>query len=1023
MATFALRAQRPLRAAVAAARRTRPWWIVFALLIAPASAQIELPAGDPYETIAVSADHASRWQQGTYEVWLLAGNCTVQQGPTTARGSDAVLWIDRGDASHAAATKLIAYLEGDVTVRHGSGRQEQALTDRTWLGRFHSFAPIQMRVPVAAPKPAVKPAIYRRSIEARDPDRRRTVQPAQFAPLDQPLRNPPPIGGAEPGARRIRVFPRSSTPVQAKWLPSRTSDEWIAVINSGVNMIVDGVDELGKIDVATDRIVIWTQGAEPDLTGQRQQKGDVPLEIYMEGNIVFRQGDRVVYAKSMYYNVTDEYGVVLQAELLTPVPQYQGLLRLKADVLQQLNRQQFQAHGAAMTSSRLGVPRYWFQSQNVAFQDVQQPLLDPFTGAAAVDPVTGDTAVDHQLLASSRHNFLYVGGLPVLYWPTLATDLTTPTYYIKRLSIHDDSVFGTQLRTAWNMYHLLGWRNPPVGTDWSVSADLLSERGIGLGTTFGYQRTGLLGCPGPSLGFLDAWGIKDEGVDNLGRGRRAVPPDQDYRGRLRWQHRHLLPGGYRISAEAGLISDRNFLEEYYEHEWDRLKDQTTGVELKRLVENTSWSIAADYRVNDFFTQTNALPRFDHFLIGQSVFGDHLTWHAHSHVGYAQLETADQTAPAFPDMGIPLAWERDTTGPPGVPYSKREGIVAATRHELDLPVQLGPVKAVPYVLGELAHWGEDRDGTDVTRAFGQTGVRASLPMWKANPNVQSPLLNLNGLAHKVVFDAEFLWADTNEDMDRLALYNPLDDDSVEHFRRRFVTTTFGGTLPGQFDERYYALRTAMQSNVTAPVTEIADDLMLFRVGARQRWQTKRGMPGSERIIDWIVLDVGGTVFPKADRDNFGEVLGLVNYDFRWHVGDRLTLLSDGYYDFFGDGLRMTTIGGMISRPERGSLYLGFRSLEGPVSSSIVGAAVNYRMSEKWIAGLSTSVDLGATGNIGQRLQFTRVGESLLLSVGMTVNSARDNVGVHVGLEPRFLPNSRLGRVNGVAIPPAGAFGLE
>ena len=40
----------------------------------------------------------------------------------------------------------------------------------------------------------------------------------------------------------------------------------------------------------------------------------------------------------MYYNVRQEYGVVLNAEMLTPVPQYQGLLRLKAQVLQQGNR-------------------------------------------------------------------------------------------------------------------------------------------------------------------------------------------------------------------------------------------------------------------------------------------------------------------------------------------------------------------------------------------------------------------------------------------------------------------------------------------------------------------------------------------------------------------------------------------------------------------------------------------------------------------------------------------------------------
>ena len=44
-----------------------------------------------------------------------------------------------------------------------------------------------------------------------------------------------------------------------------------------------------------------------------------PLEIYMEGNIVFRQGERVIYADRMYYNVPNETGTILNAEMLTPV--------------------------------------------------------------------------------------------------------------------------------------------------------------------------------------------------------------------------------------------------------------------------------------------------------------------------------------------------------------------------------------------------------------------------------------------------------------------------------------------------------------------------------------------------------------------------------------------------------------------------------------------------------------------------------------------------------------------------------
>ena len=62
------------------------------------------------------------------------------------------------------------------------------------------------------------------------------------------------------------------------------------------------------------------------------------------------------------------------------------------------------------------------------------------------------------------------------------------------------------------------------------------------------------------------------------------------------------------------------------------------MELKQITENRSWSITADYRVNDFFTQTNWLPRADHFWLGQSLFGDVFTWYEHSNAGYAQIRT-------------------------------------------------------------------------------------------------------------------------------------------------------------------------------------------------------------------------------------------------------------------------------------------------------------------------------------------------------------------------------------------------
>jgi len=864
------------------------------------------------------------------------------------------------------------------------------------------------------------------AVRADPPRRDRGIRQAQLTQLDSvPSEDSAPAGG-----RRITVHTRSNVRGNVVWQPDPRSNQWVGLIDQGVNVIVEGLSDLdagpievSMIDVSTDRLVIWTRGVEaPDLSGQKTLPDDVPLEIYMEGNIVFREGERTVYANRMYYDVNNRIGIVLDAELLTPVPDYDGILRIKSEVLQQTGRDRYLARNSFITSSRMGRPGYRVQTGNIYLEDGQRQLFDPRSGMPLLDPVTGEPCMEHQRLATSRNNLLFLGELPVFYWPFLATDLEEPSFFIRRAQLKNDSVFGTQVLTNWDGYQLLGIRDRPEGTDWDISFDYLSDRGFGHGTAFAYGRNDFLGIPGPVSGLVDFWGIQDHGLDNLGRRRRNVPLEKDYRHRLFWQHRQRLPGDLQFSAEAGWISDRNFLEQYNEREWDELKDQTTGVELKQLLKSNSWSFTADYRLNEFFTQTDWLPRADHFLLGQSLFGDRFTWYGHSNVGYARFGTA--TTPQDPAAPFNyLTWETD---PGGAPLDV-QGERAVTRQEIDLPFLLGPVKFVPYALGEAAHWGEDRAGDDLQRLYGQVGVRASLATWKATPSVQSELWNLNGLAHKVVFDVDFSWSDADQDLTDLPLYDPLDDDSIEAYRRMFLDTTFDGlgypAIPARFDERSYALRSGLASWVTSPSTEIADDLLSVRMGVRQRWQTKRGDPSCMRIVDWIVLDTHAVLFPKDDRDNFGEMLGLVDYNFRWHVGDRLTLLSEGAFDFFDSGGQMITIGGFLNRPPRGGLYTGLHLLDGPISSTVLSLSYSYRMSDKWISSCGLSMDIGGGGNIGQRFAVTRVGESLLFSAGLKVDASRGNVGLQVSLEPRFLPKSRLGKANGAQINPAGLFGLE
>lgn len=1008
------------------------------------------PMGDP--AIAVEAGFASRWQEGSYQVWHLTGGCTFSQDDNRVTADEAIVWVETPTDNKIG--KVIVYAEATLspavrlTHRGPTGDTSQQLT-KNWFGRWTTQSGVAWQVRAQRQAPAALPAIHARGLvhfRASPAPGGAAIQLAQF---QQAAPAPGPAIADQPAVRRVRTFPRSDIGYQ---LDSRllASGESATTISGGVQIIIEGLtveglpDALGpvdQLDLQTDRAVVWSTGSLG--SGVLEQRGDAPLEIYMEGNIVFRQGDRIVYADRMYYDARRKVGTIINAELLTPLPEnnefdYPGLVRLKAGVIEQLDASRFVAYDALLTTSRLEVPSYHIGSQTITFENTQQPKINPLTGVQAIDPLTGEPRYTQASLAQSQNNFLYFANVPIFYWPTFATNLEQPSYYIDNLRLGNDRIFGFQALVDLDVFQLFGVTEPPRGVEWDASLDYLSERGFGYGTTVEYNRDSFSSILGPTSGLFDAWAISDNGQDNLGFGRRAITPEEDYRGRIFWNHRQKvadgLLAGWTTQAEVGWISDRTFLEQYYEQEWDDRKDQITGVRLKRLFDNRSLSIEASGQLNDFFTQTQWLPRLDYYVLGQNLANDSLTWHSHTTAAYANQNIASTPTNAqLASQFALLPWEQDSAGNRVNPEGER----LISRNELALPLNFEPFKIVPYTVGELGHWGSDLNGNDIQRAYVQAGVRASIPFWTVNPRIQDPVFNLNGLAHKVVFDMEASWTESNRNFDEFPLYDELDDDVFDDIRRRLFFPPFGGelagtffdpaasptTIDGKFDPRRYLLRSNTQGQVTSPGMEVVDDLSLVRLGMRHRLQTKRGLPGRQHLVDWIEFDSNVSLYPSSGRDNFGSTLGLADYDFRWHLGDRFTVLSDGAADFFGDGLRTVSAGMLINRPSRGNVYLGYRTLRGPFTADVLTATVNYRMGPKWLASASAVVDFSEAGNIGQSVTFSRIGESLIFSFGMNLDESKDNVGVNFLLEPRFLPSLSLTRRTGIDIPAVGAGGLE
>lgn len=813
------------------------------------------------------------------------------------------------------------------------------------------------------------------------------------------------------GQNSIQFLPRNNSgSYQTKLLDRPEYGDGVFIARGGVTAVIEDVSavlkngttlELGTISVSADQIVSWGPPFKAILNGD-VNAGNTEGELYLEGDIVLRQGDRIVYADAMYFNVKRRTGMILDAEAITTLPGYNGVVRLKADVMQQVSEGNFVAFDAAVTSSRMGVPRYWLQSEQLQLKDRRTTITNR---------ATGETEIRSNPYISSRNNAVYVAGFPVLYWPRFGSSLNRRPFYLSSAKVKNDSIFGTQVMLEWDLFQIFGIENAPDGVEWNLSTDYLSDRGPAFGTNSTFAMPSLFGFGGEIRGEYDSWVLFDDGLDTLGNDRRDLQPEEDIRGRSLLRSRQQLSRGYELIAEIGLVSDRNFTEQFLENEWDQDRDPVTGLRLRHYNGNRTWDLSANAQVNDFFMETESLPEFKHSWIGASVLSDLLTWSAQSKIGYYHLNVADA-----PENAAELA--KFTTLPGEV---DAEGVIASTRQEIAMPLSVLGTKIVPYLSGDATYYGEAVDGNDLTRLAGQAGLRSSFVMSRIDPTIQSGLLNIRGLAHKMEWRADYFYADSNTDIDEIPYYSSLDDNSQEQFRRRFTFDTFAGTLPLSADPRNYAFRQGLQRWVTSPSGSVVDDTQQLRLGVNNRFQTKRGLPGRERITDLFQFDLETVLFMDED-ENFGEHLGPTTYDIKYHLGDRVTLYSDGYVDFFDDGLRSISAGVKTSRPGVGDLYLGLLSLSGPVSSTVLRSSFDYRMNEKWIASAATTYDFGEVGNVGQSFGLTRIGESFLLRVGMNVDAGRDNVGFAFAVEPRFWPK-KLGRLGGQMVLPPGIEGLE
>jgi hypothetical protein len=835
-----------------------------------------------------------------------------------------------------------------------------------------------------------------------------TRVPPNTPPVPPPSKpTPPPVKGTQV-TPNFYVAPRQG----GKGFPGKrfvgANGEAVFIITGGVILQVRNANKIGMIDMEADQIVLWTHGDSTAMESNIQQPGghsSNDLEVYLYGHVVIRQAPTVnpkgithtITANEVYYDVSRSVAIAKNGRMELKQPMLNDPVVAIAKEIRQTSANTFEVVDSEVFSSRLpSDPGLKVYLQEGVIENQTLPLRN-ILGTPVLDRTTGQPVMLNQSTLTGENTYFTMEKIPFYWLPHICNNLQEPLGPVQDFNFGFNQLFGAQFGASLNLYELLGLQPQPQ-TRWLANVDYMSYRGPGLGTLYSTSSSDVFGIPGKYTNTLRGYGMYDRGYDVLG-GPRPVndfrPPN--FRG---WLLDRIvdddMPYGFSVVSQISSVSDRNFIEQYYQRAWDLDPNFDTFLMTKQQQDNWEWSAIVEPRLSPWVTETQNLPRLDGYWVGHDFF-NFITYSSHVNAEYASLLTSNDPLPA-----ISVTDQNDAT-------ARLDWM-----QEAEIPFSLGPLKLAPYTRVEETYYSQDLLGNSVARSWEAGGVRANIPLTHLYSDVTSEYFNLNGLNHKVNLNVNYIDAYTNVPYTELPQLDQLNTEAASQALRDIKPYQFLFNPNAVFGNHGYSLIFSPYYNT--PQTMAIRRLLLDRdidtlstieevqLQVSQRLQTKRGFPGSQHIVDWMMLDLSATYFPAYNRDNFGNPWSFLQYNWLWNVGDRTALTSTGWTDPFPGGVRLWTIGGYFNRPDRTNYYLGFRYID-PLMVRAVTVSMSYIFSAKYAATVSSTYDFGTGEAFANSLMFTRMGSDLQVSLGISYNALQSNFNLLFNIVPNLLPANK------------------
>ena len=698
--------------------------------------------------------------------------------------------------------------------------------------------------------------------------------------------------------------------------------------------------------------------------------------VYLEGDVVIRQGERTVRAKSAYFDFRYSRAIVTEPVFRTIQEQRNIPIYIRGSKLKMLSNREMEFVNAVVTVEDFVKPISSIKARRLRVKDETEFDSE------------GERISKQKSLLTFENAYVDLYGVPVLPMGSGQAHLERGHTALRRAGIGTYRDFGLGIRSEWHLFRLLGLVQPK----W-IEAHLNAEY---------YEKGAILGIDGryarkeedrQYAGYFRGDSVYDrKREDDFGDDRRDVMAPRNTRGRLLIRHKEYLADDWMLQAEMSLISDRNFMEKYYPAEFWSGKDQENVIYARKQRDNWAITAMVKGRFNSFLTQTETFPEVAAYMVGQPLLGGAVTYFGEGRAAAQRYQYGD-----------PINQDRNLS-----PFSSGAMFTFDTRHEFDVPLEIatamGNMKVVPFVSGRVSYWSQapselqkaqqsmlgadfaaiaaslsKKRGSAETRLYGMAGARASMTFWKLYSGINSKLWDLNGIRHIVTPELVFYTGGTSVAANDLFKMNP----SVEPYIRQNTGISFA---------------------------------------VYNRLQTKRGPAGNQRVVDWMRFNVRGAYFSNPEERDSGhgelyaanpEYSRARNYvaaEWLWNISDSMTMLADASFDTDQGRCDIMNIGLSVRRDPRLTYFAGFRYNQ-ELNTAIATVGADYKINRKFTIRAFERYDFKYDGGVNLGTSVTLIRKLSRYYVGLTLNydaryQGNDEYSAFLTLWPEGIPEARL-----------------